>query len=231
MNEQDAQNHDNSSSEIDIQNGDQISIAVEEDLPGEDLQKWYDEYMAEDGDLLSSDSEVILALEGDSLDNEAFEEEVAKFAAHVEGEFCLQCQTLMDNWPDVSNSPFGEPDVSKDLMPHEKYWEHHVSMKRFRTHELEAATRQGCRFCALIRQILLDNDMLETYRKVEGRLSHFTNDMKIALSIQNWANFTQTKCQLLWPNLPGKVCTSCNSGYAMYTKFESNVIPIPGMLL
>lgn len=231
MDKIDVQSHDGSPSDFDIQNAGKLSITVEGDLPSQDLQKWHDEYMATDGNSLKKDSEVLLAVNDDSLDNEAFEEEVQQFVAHVEGGFCLQCRTLFNNWPDLQKTTPENLDTTEDSKLHKEGWEHHVSAKRFRTHELEASTRQGCRFCALIRQILVDRDMLDTFRKIEGRLVQFTEDTKIALSIQNWGKFAINKCLLLWPNLPGKVCTSCNSGTALSTKFQSSVVPVPGMLL
>lgn len=227
MDKQDAQNHIDLPSGANIEDVGRLSITVKNDLPRHDLQKWYDEYMATDGNDLSLESEVILAVKDDFLDNKAFEKEVENFVAHVENGFCLQCRTLFDSWPALQDMTFDKPDAGEDSESDDGGWEYYVSAKRFTTPEMEASTRQGCRFCALIRQALIDSETLETYRQVEGRLAQFHKGSKIALSIQNWA----TEGQILWPNLPGKVCTGCNSGTALETKFYTSVVPVPGMLL
>jgi len=192
------------------------------------LQEWYDEYIATDGDSLSLDSKLIRCVDDDALDNETFEKQVARFAAHITDGFCLQCQTLFDNWPDFENVPASDLDSTVDAEAYQKGWEHHLSTRHFQVYELEASTRQGCRFCALIRQILIDSETLETYRKIEQRLGHFIKDLRITLSIQNWGSFSRTQSQLLWPNLPGKVCKSCNSGVALINQVQSIVTSIPG---
>lgn len=66
--------------------------------------------MAEDGNSLSRDSNIILALRHDALDNGEFEEEVTKLATHVQDGFCLQCQALFDDWPDLQDMPFDSSD-------------------------------------------------------------------------------------------------------------------------
>lgn len=231
MGEQDDQKQEVSQHHVNNMNKEKLNIAVKGDTTTSGFQKWYDEYRALDGNSLSGDNEILLAVANDILDNQTFEEDVAKFTAHVKGGFCLQCQNLFNNWPDLQANVSEDVDPGQDSIVHKEGWEHHVSLKRFRAHELEASTRQGCRFCALIRQILIDTDMLEIYRKVEARVIQFDEDAKMALSIQNWGKFSITKCQLLWPNLPGKICTSCNSGTALSTKFLSGVVPIPGIIL
>lgn len=191
---------------------------------GHTFQGWYDEYMATDGNSLTEDSSLILAVKHDSFDSRVFDNAVAEFAAGVQDGFCLQCQLLFNGWPDLKNRPASDLGSSESAMARQGGWEHYLSTKSFHIYELEAATRQGCRFCALIRQMLVDRQTLEIYQKVEQRLAPFAKDLRITLSIQNWGQFAHTQRQLLWPNLPGKVCTSCNSGIALTNQLQTSAI-------
>ena len=93
------------------------------------------------------------------------------------------------------------------------------------TCELEGATLASCRFCTFLLQSLKDSAMLDTYRKVETRLYHLGEEATSSLSIQNWGS---NPLQLLWLNLPGKVCTSCNAGMALEVKFHGSFLPETG---
>lgn len=82
--------------------------------------------------------------------------------------------------------------------------------------------RAGCRFCTFLLQGLKDTELLEIYRQVETRSYHLGEDATFSLSIQSWG---KNPIQLVWLNLLGKVCTDCNSGMAIESKFSSSFLP------
>lgn len=86
---------------------------------------------------------------------------------------------------------------------------HAVSTRQFRIHEIVAGTTQGCQLCSLIRQGLVDADLLETFREIETRLNHFTQDSKITLTICH--SYQSSKEQYLCFTFPGKLCTGSST--------------------
>ncbi|KAE8448134.1 hypothetical protein EG329_009738 [Mollisiaceae sp. DMI_Dod_QoI] len=187
----------------------------------QDLKEWLQEYMAVDGNHLAKDSDVIQAVKSDELDADFVEQrirELAPEAPNTQG-FCTKCQCLFDNWPTIGGSSTREHDSRPD--PNGGGWEHAVA-RPCNTFELEASTRSGCRFCAFLLQSLKDTEILDTFRKIEARLYHLNENATSSLSIQNWGT---NPIQLLWLNLPGTVCTSCNAGIAADLKFESCFLP------
>ncbi|TGO19780.1 hypothetical protein BTUL_0002g00230 [Botrytis tulipae] len=185
----------------------------------EDLRKWFEEYMSVDADDLSSDHHLLQAVASDKLDKDLFERRKSEMkTAPILGRFCIKCQELFDNWPTLGNSSTREHDSEPGP---EDGWEH-TATRPCSLFELEASTQAGCKFCAFLIQRLKDRRLLELFRKVEDRLLLLGESSRSFLSIQNWgANPTQ----LLWLNLPGKICTSCNAGIASELKLVSSFLP------
>jgi hypothetical protein len=137
--------------------------------------------------------------------------------------FCIKCQDLLDDWPTLGGSSLIEHD-SKPT--DEEGWEHAVA-RSCGTYELEGAARSGCRICAFLLQNLKDNELLETFSKIEARLYNLDKNATSSLSVQNWGTNSH---QIWWLNLPGKVCTSCNSGIALDVKLDSCFLLASGTL-
>jgi hypothetical protein len=192
---------------------------------GKDFKQWYQEYIAADGDDLYKHSPLVQAVEPDELDSDFIEQRILDSipTLPVTKGFCTKCQDLFDNWPTVGRLSL----IDHDSEPtDEEGWEHVVT-RSCSTYEVEAATRSGCRFCAFLLQGLKGSELLETFRKIEARLYNLDMNGTSSLSIQNWGT---TPSQILWLNLPGKVCTSCNSGIASDVKFDSCFLPASGTL-
>ena len=189
---------------------------------GKDFKEWFQEYTAVDGNKLFGDSDVIQVVNSDELDADFVEQRIRELApkAFATKGFCAKCQDLFDNWPTLGGSSTREHDSKPD--PDEDGWEHAVA-RSCSTFELEGSTRSGCRFCTFLLQSLKDNELLDTFRKIEARLYHLDENAMSSLSIQNWGT---NPTQLLWLNLPGKVCTYCNS--ALGVRLESCFLPASG---
>lgn len=213
-------NHDSSQHEIE---GDS---AIK--MPGSKAKisaEWFQKYTAAEGDYLSRFSSIVRAVHSDELDDEFVEQRIKESASNdpiVKG-FCVICQSLFDHWPTLGDSSTRQHDSEPTT---DKGWEHAVA-RSCSTFELEASTRSGCRFCTFLLQSLKDGNALETFRKIEARLYKLDESALPSLSIQNWGT---NPLQLLWLNLPGKRCTSCNSGIARTVGFESSFLPESGLL-
>ncbi|KAF7939244.1 uncharacterized protein EAE97_007324 [Botrytis byssoidea] len=205
-------------------NNDQISddgdfISKELNAQNKDMREWFEEYMSIDADELRSSHHIFEALDSDELDEDSSEKRILDSAATpILGRFCLECQELFDNWPTLGNSSTREHDSKPGS---EDGWEH-TAVRPCSLFKLEASTRAGCKFCALMIQRLKDEELLGLFRKVEDRLLLLGESSMSFLSIQNWA---ANPTQLLWSNLPGKICTSCNAGIASELKFVSSFLP------
>ncbi|KAK7999111.1 hypothetical protein PG991_014786 [Apiospora marii] len=126
----------------------------------ESLILWHQRYLAEDADSICSESDVILEVESDQLDDDEMDKQVKQsmLTTDVAQGFCAKCRYLLGHWPDLP----GE-------------WECAVG-RLLHTAELTAAALQGCRFCAFIRSILKDRGMFDTLRKLETRLLKIGNE-------------------------------------------------------
>ncbi|KAF7893886.1 hypothetical protein EAF00_007400 [Botryotinia globosa] len=205
-------------------NNDQISddgdfTSKELNAQNEGLREWFEEYMSIDANKLRSNHHIFEALDSDELDEDSFEQRILDSAATpILGRFCVKCQELFDDWPTLGNSStreYGSEPGSEDG------WEH-TAVRPCSLFELEASTQAGCKFCAFLIQRLKDSCLLELFRKVENRLLLLGESSMSFLSIRNWgANPTQ----LLWSNLPGKICTSSNAGIASELGFVSSFLP------
>ncbi|TGO39312.1 hypothetical protein BHYA_0056g00230 [Botrytis hyacinthi] len=185
----------------------------------EGLREWLEEYMSTGANLLSSDHHLLQAVASDKLDKDSFERRVLDLEkSPILGRFCIKCQELFDNWPTLGNSSTREHDSKPG--PGEG-WEH-AAVRPCSMFELGASTLAGCKFCAFLIQRLKDSCLLELFRKVENRLLLLGESSMSFLSIQNWGANPK---QLLWLNLPGKICTSSNAGIAFDLKFVSSFLP------
>jgi hypothetical protein len=189
-----------------------------------DFGAWWNEYTAADGNNLSKDSTLVQALNSDELDAAFVEQQVKKRAPKdpATGGFCAKCRGLFEDWPTLGDSSTRDHDSEPD--PDQKGWEHATAVS-YSTFELEGSAHSGCRFCSFLLQNLKDSKALDTYRKIEARLYALDKPQLSSLSIQNWGT---NPSQLLWLNLPGKVCTSCNDGIALDVKFDSVFLPASG---
>lgn len=128
------------------------------------------------------------------LDDEQIEAEVQQFISEtvVTKGFCQKCRHLLDHWPMLIF-----PDVQDCQC---------AVGRHFRTNELEAATRLGCRFCALLMAGLRYYDgLLDAFRKIEVRLRNVGDSGTASLSISEPEEMVQYNWQFMWFNFPGKI--------------------------
>jgi len=177
-----------------------------------------------DGNKLYKYSNVVKTVNSDDLDTDFVEQRIRESTpkAPVTKGVCPKCQDLFDNWPTLGGSSTREHDSKPD--PDEDGWEHAVA-RSCTTFELEGSAHSGCRFCTFLLQGLKDSKLLDTFRKIGTRLYHLGENAMLSLSIQNWGT---NPIQLLWLNLPGKVCTHCNYGIASESAFDSAFLPASG---
>jgi hypothetical protein len=189
------------------------------------LQKWHEEYKAADGYLSSKDVN-IQEVQSDKLDENAIKKCIADLAEEipVTNGFCGDCQHLFDNWPDLGDPDVKDPSTGLHWPGSGADWKHTVAQE-CHTLVLEAAARNGCRFCGFVVQIMRDAGLLETVRGIEARLEYLDDKAMASLSLQNWGT---NSAQLLWINLPGKVCDDCNSGIALETDIVSAALEPSG---
>jgi len=198
---------------------------MESKLTAVGLKEWFQEYTTADGNNLYKDSNVVQIVNSDDLDTDFVEQRIRESTpkAPVTKGVCAKCQDLFENWPTLGGSSTREHDSEPDH--DEDGWEHAVA-RSCTTFELEGSAHSGCRFCTFLLQGLKDSKLLDTFRKIETRLYHLGENAMVSLSIQNWGT---NPIQLLWLNLPGKVCTHCNSGIASELKFDSAFLPASGV--
>lgn len=168
-------------------------VALEQDAAtlgsngGDALESWHRQYNATDS--ISSADAVVQAVRSDELDSDQIETEVQRLvpAADVAQGICGKCRHLLDHWPTVST------------------WEARADARAVHTHEVEAAARAGCRFCAFLMSRLELECLLEIFRKIEVRLRRRGDGRTASLAIAGHPG--STNMQWLWLNLPGKTAT------------------------
>lgn len=177
------------------------------------LKSWHQKYAAIDGNLIQPHSAVVRAVESDMLDYEWIECQVQHLLpkADVVDGFCSKCRHLLDHWPKLAGPSSGECTVAK----------------RFHSYEVEAAARQGCRFCLFVLSRLEHDSLLDTFRRIEARLRKIGDDGTASLSIQEHWGHAHTE-QFLWPNFPGKTANHVNDVAARAPAFGSHVLLPPG---
>lgn len=195
----------------------------------DDYKAWFQAYSLLEPNKLMRDSDVLKAVDLDELDPAFIEKRIQQTspATPLINRFCHSCQKTFDNWPTVGRSSQMTHESSPSDFPDEKGWETAVA-RHCTTFEIEGGMRAGCRFCTFLLQGLKDTELLEIFRKVETRLYHLGEDGRASISIQDWA---QNPIQIIWLNLPGKICTHCNSGIAIASNFSSSFLPETGTLL
>lgn len=189
-----------------------------------ELKEWFQKYTVADANKLSKDSDVIKVVNSDELDADFVEQQIRESLpkAQVMKGFCTKCQDLFDNWPTIG----GSSTRNHDSKPVPGGWEHDIAQSYSSTFELEGSACSGCKFCTFLLQNFKDTELLDTFRKIETRLYQLGKNAELALSIQNWGT---NPVQILWLNLPDKVCTGCNSGIALHGKFDSSFLPASGV--
>ena len=175
------------------------------------LQQWHKEYVAVEGSVLNQESPIILAVNLDRIDISHVETqiELVRSTTNVLRGYCNDCQHLFSHWPDLGTKP----------------WTHAIG-RPCCTNELEAATRNGCKSCAFLLSKLKAAGLLNTFRRIEKRLSLLNDTATTAsISIQNRGSHGG---QLLWLNFPGKVAQHCTTACALQTTFASDTILASG---
>lgn len=199
-----------------------------EKLSVQELESWYERYTRADGQSLDMDSTVIVDVQDDELNEASLEACIIKLAEEVEvtGRFCVECQALFDDYPDLGDPTIDCPSTGKNWPGSGMDWKHTVA-RTCHTFVVEAASRRGCKMCALLLQLMKDHDTLATFRRVEARLAYLKSRELASLSVQNWGTNTS---QLLWVNFPGKINDHCNSAVAQNMKFESAALDASGKI-
>lgn len=178
-----------------------------------EIRQWYHQYLAADAGKLTDTSPLILAVQGDELDATLFEERISDIRSKLPatGRFCIDCQALFDDWPDLSDETATHPDGTECFPGSGADWKHTVAKSCHLIH-LEAAARNGCLFCALLVRKLKDAEHLDTLRRINARIELLGESEKLHMSLQNWG---KNQSQLFWVNWPGKVSGHCNAGNAL----------------
>lgn len=176
------------------------------------LRSWHKEYITADDKDFYGDSNFMRAVESDPLDTDEIEKQVHRLmsTAHtrVTEKFCEKCHHALEHWPPVFNPQTGSKATVVRLLT---------------TTEVEAATRNGCHFCAFLLCRLRVRGWLDVFRKIERRLQILGDDGEASLSVQQW----EVRCnnnQPLWVNFPGHVATYFNTTHAAQTRLESHVM-------
>lgn len=184
--------------------------------PYDTLESWHEQYSAVDGDDITFDSDVIQDVLTDTLDYDEVERQVQRLqpSADVVQGFCARCRHLLEHWPDMGWE-------TEDKSPA-------CAVGRLlSTHEIEAAARAGCRFCAFLLSSLKSWSLLDIFRKIEVRLRDIGDIGTASLSIEvdrPESPFAQS----LWLNPPGKIATYCCP--RSFCLFRSNFISPTGEL-
>jgi hypothetical protein len=199
-------------------------MALLDDSTG--ISQWYEQYIAADSGKLLARAPLILAVEDDELNVSLLEKRIEDLRSGIPvvGRFCLDCQNLFDNWPDLSDATTTHPNGTKCFPGTGADWKHTVA-RSFHTLRLEAAARNGCQFCTLIIQMLRDTQQLYTFRRIEARIESLGESAKTHLSLQNWGRNPQ---QLLSVNWPGKSSTTLKGGIGRTQRIVSGALRSDG---
>ncbi|KAK8074472.1 HET-domain-containing protein [Apiospora hydei] len=175
-------------------------------LDAQALREWYDSYMAADGEDLNLEDPLLQGLSSDSLDTDCIEQRICDLAPgiSVEDGHCSTCRHMLDNWPLFSYSLQDLDQYPDGQFP----WKSATAGSYQNTASIEASARQGCKFCALLLQALKDGEVLETFRRIEGRLDRLGERATASLSVGTMWDRTGR----VWLDLPNKLSTRSNSG-------------------
>jgi hypothetical protein len=192
-----------------------------------EISQWYEQYIAADSEKLTARTPLILAVEDDALDVSLLETRVEdlRSGVPVTGRFCLDCQTLFDDWPDLSDTATTtHPDGTMCFPGTGADWKHTVA-RSFHTLRLEAAAKNGCHFCALLVQMLKDTQQLYTFRRIEARIESLGESVETHMSLQNWGRNPQQRISVNWP---GKVSITCKGGIGRVQRIVSGALKNDG---
>lgn len=117
----------------------------------ENLKQWHEEYLkARSIRRHKPRSAVVQILDDDTINNDQIEQQILLCASRLPAfaYLCGGCRQALDNWPALDEG----------------------QIRRTDTIALEAATREGCRFCSFLFHYLIDHDEMSFLRRVEGRL-------------------------------------------------------------
>lgn len=155
------------------------------------LHEWFERYtnMPAEGeaifDLLPRyryDEAVIQEVEVDELEDCQIEARISDLQVkiRVQDHFCYECQQVFAYWP--------AREEQTRCQPHK--------IRQCQSLHLEAAARNGCRFCACILQSLRESEVLDLYRKIEARLDALQMDTHASLSIGGWSRPDQRSLKI-----------------------------------
>lgn len=180
--------------------------SIDEDL--QILDEWYTEYMKQEDPTAAFD-----ASNSESLDSlEESEAEISQLMRDIDvtDGFCSTCHTMLDNWPHLeARDPFqvrmtdgnDGPRIypySPSTNLHPGDWIEQNRQVKYvlpcqgQIVRLEAASKNGCRFCGLALQAVKDDDRLVLYRLIERRLRRLGKPSKICLVVWSWRPPGQT---------------------------------------
>lgn len=127
----------------------------------------------------------------------------------VAGGFCSTCQSILDNWPDLTQYNIrarlaeeaegrksGTYPMSHSSGSDSRFWIHpqHGTTVDFPYHEdivrRMASARNGCKLCALIISCLRHNGALNLYIEIDRRLHKFGKSSQIYMATSSWPPFT-----------------------------------------
>jgi hypothetical protein len=195
-----------------------------------EIRQWYDEYIAAKAETLRSEAPLILAVHDDELDDVLLEKRIEDLRSKtvITGRFCPDCQTLFNNWPDLSDPTTTiHPDGTACFPGSGADWKHAVA-RSCHTPQLEAAARNGCVFCGLLVQRLRDTQQLRVCHQIDSRIESLGEAAQMHMSLQNWG---MNQDQLFWVNWPGKISASCNGGSALAQKLVVGALESDGGLI
>jgi hypothetical protein len=143
-----------------------------------ELRRWYKDYLVADLGYHASPAAVVEELKQDTINSGETEQQILHHASRLPDFeiFCMDCKEALDDWPEKGADG---------------------CIRTSNTIALEAATRKGCRFCNFVLHILIDEGMLQTFRRIETRLKLLGECEKFKISLYGWPKFANIE-------LPGR---------------------------
>jgi hypothetical protein len=186
-------------------------LMIPRGLSPEKLQLWHQEYKAERKALFQSNEDDDAGFE--MLDSDMIENQIQAVQSPVTLGFCDSCRELLDNWPETTR-------------------ERRSTVVRYcNSIEVEAATRAGCKFCALLWMQLDETGFLDPLRKIERQLREIGKPDKSSLVVINGPLGTEfkTPARISW-DFPGGIVRTLEYGRNLFfcpsywSRRESNAI-------
>ncbi|KAK6821882.1 hypothetical protein PG987_014707 [Apiospora arundinis] len=162
----------------------------------EALRIWYTSYLACDAD---SSYDLVRDVVSDPLDHVEIEQQICRLASsiRVAHGYCSTCQDMFDHWPLRSYTLTEQESYhSQGAFPPSRY----ACARTFHSVEIEASARSGCKFCALLFQMLKDWDQLDTFRRIEARLDRLGERATSCLSVETCSADKQS----FWFDFPNR---------------------------